>query len=365
MVFRLIQGLSYISMRNSDFEEVDAAARIFEDILKKFALNQGKGSGEQLTPMSISRLMVPLLDPESGMTICDPVCKSGNLLVECDRYIRVKNKDSRLKLYGQEMNRNSWRICKLNLILHDYRESTIELGDTITEPRFMENEGLMQFDRVISHPPFARGNWGYETVRMDRRFRYGIPPKGTGDFAYLQHMIASLNERGKLVMLAPAGMMFRGGSEGSIRKGIVQSDLIEAIIALPPGLLYNTGIPLHILVLNMDKLPERKNSILFIAADQEFQRGRPYNSLRDQDIEKIVNAYKKYKDIDSYCRIVSLNEIVKNDFNLGIPRYVDTSPEIKTVDIETAFGKIQEIEGQREEVKEELMNSLKKLNVLK
>ncbi|WP_407357198.1 N-6 DNA methylase [Methanolobus sp. WCC5] len=362
-VFHIIQSLSDIPLRDGDLADPEDAVRMFERIIYKLALDEKRALEGYAIPQSLAHVMVALLEADDEMTVCDPACGTGSLLVECNEYLKARDREGVLKLYGQEVNRNSWRISKLALAISGSLNPTIKLGDAITEPGFVENGNLMQFDRVISVPPFSKKDWGYEVAKKDPfgRFRYGVPPKGTGDFAYLQHMIANLNGKGKLVTVAPAGILFRGGSEGSIRKGITQSDLIEAVIALPTGLFSHTAIPTYIIVINMEKPAERTKSVLFIAADQEFQQDRRDNSYRHENAAKIVSSFKEYSDIEKYCRVVPISEIAENEFNLSMPLYVDTSPEIETVDIESAVKDILEIEGQRKKVRDELFKSLNKI----
>ncbi|MFW5852497.1 MAG: N-6 DNA methylase, partial [Nanoarchaeota archaeon] len=284
-------------------------------------------------------------------------------LVESDIYLKAKGENESLKLYGQEPHKTGWRLCNLALPINGKFDSVIETGDALTMPAFVENNCLTHFDRVVTVPPFSKKNWGYEIVKNDAfgRFRYGVPPKGTGDFAYLQHSIATLNEHGKLVTVAPAGMMFRGGAEGSIRKGIVRSDLIEAIIALPPGIFAHTSIPTYIIVINMEKSADRENSVLFIAADKKFHNDKRTTSLEEEDVAKVISSYKEYSDIEKYCRVVNVSEIAENDFNLSMSLYVDTSPEIETVDIDNALNRIIKIESRREIIRSELSKALETL----
>ena len=365
MAFQMIQHFLEIApLRNSNLEEPYVVARVYEYLLEQWSSSY-KGVGSNFyTPNSLSKLMVSLLEPKGNMSVCDPVCNTGSLLTECERYINNTDGEASIKLYGQEINRLAWKLCKLNMIQHGRPDAVIKNGDAIRNPQLLdENERLMVFDRVIANPPMGSHEWGFKFASEDvfGRFRYGIPPKNTGDFAYLEHMISTLNKNGKLVTIIPPGMLFRGGAEGKIRRNVVKGDLIEAVIGLPPKLFHSTGIPVCVMVVNMNKPEERKDSILFISAEQEYQGERRQNVLRDQDIDKIVRAYEDYKDIDQYCRVVSESEIRDNEYNLHLPRYVDTMPEIETVDIKAELRMIQEMEAHRLELKVKMDEFFEKL----
>lgn len=325
---RLVDHFSTLSLRDEDFAEPDLLGRAYEYLLKQFAKHEGRRGGEFYTPREIVRLMVRLLDPEERMSICDPTCGTGGMLLECALYIQQKGGDpKKLELHGQEKNPDVWAMCKMNMLLHGLTNARIELGDTLREPKLVENGKLIAYDIVIANPPFSLKEWGYDFAIRDpfNRFKYGIPPKSFGDFAFIQHMIAILKPTGRMAVVTPHGVLFRGNSEAQIRKGIVEDDLIEAVIGLPDKLFYNTGISAAILVINKAKPPERKGKVLFIDASKEYEEGRNQNVLREQDVAKIVQTFNSFSNQENYARVVSLEEIRRNSYNLNISRYVSST----------------------------------------
>lgn len=358
--FQVIHELSLIPMDraylgNSQFQEV--SDKILAHIMKECYY------GEFYTPSQISKLLASIADPKDNMTVLDPFCGTGGLLLECERYAN-KHSGGHLSLYGQEINSNIWMYSKLSLILNGCKDSIVANEDSMLYPAFVENNSLKQFDRVISVPPFGKQKWGYEIAERDQyaRFRYGIPPKNSGDFAFLQHMIACLKNSGKGVMVSPEGILFRSGPEARIRKNIVQSDIIEAIILLPPGLFLNTGIPTIITVVNMGKPKERRGSILFISAEREYEETKRQNILSDENIAKIVDAYRNYKDIEKFCRVVNFEEIRDNDYSLNFSLYVDTEPEIETVNMEETLSEIRNLKSESDEIFEEILNIIREFD---
>lgn len=242
-------------------------------------------------------------------------------MIECARYVKDRGGNIRnLSLYGQEKNLGTWAIAKMNLLLHGLPDARIEKGDVIRDPKLIERDELMLFDRVVANPPFSLEHWGREAAAADRykRFEYGLPPEKRGDMAFLQHMVATLNSQGKLGVVMPHGVLFRGAAEGRIRGELLQKDLVEAVIGLPANLFYGTGIPATILILNRAKSEERKRKVLFIYAPGAFEAAPNQNRLRPQDIEHFVEAYRAFKDEERFCRVVPLEEIKANDFNLNI-----------------------------------------------
>lgn len=271
--------------------------------------------------------------------------------------------DEHFSLYGQEKNLSTWAICKMNMLLHGYLDARIEKGDTLRDPKLVEHGELMLFDRVIANPPFSLDQWGHDTAEADPygRFRFGVPPKTKGDLAFVQHMVATLNMHGKLGVVMPHGVLFRGASEGRIRQGLVEEDLIEAVVGLPPNLFYGTGIPAAILVANRDKPAERKGKVLFVEASREYREGSNQNYLRDEDVEKIASTVHAFADVERYARVVDVGEIAKNDFNLNISRYVDTAEEEERVDVAVAVRKLRAAERARDEAKAVMDGFLREL----
>ena len=341
---RLVQHFSQISLRNDRMAEPDLLGRAYEYLIEQFADDAGKKGGEFYTPRMVVKLIVELLTPTERMRICDPTAGSGGMLIECAHYVERKGGDPRnLTLHGQEKNLGTWAICKMNMLLHGLPDVTIEKGDTIRDPKLVDEGELLLYDRVIANPPFSLDEWGRDVAESDGygRFRFGLPPKTKGDFAFVQHMVAVLNNSGRLGVVMPHGVLFRGAAEGKIRQGLLREDLLEAVIGLPPNLFYGTGIPASILVLNRDKPVARRGRVLFIDASAEFEEGGNQNRLRDQDIRHIADTFGAYADGDKYARVVPLAEIDQNDWNLNISRYVDTSEEQERIDVGEAVRRLQ------------------------
>jgi type I restriction enzyme M protein len=346
-------------LRNSDFESTDLLGTAYEYLIKMFADSAGKKGGEFYTPSEVVQLLVALLKPHAGMRIYDPTVGSGGMLVQTRNYlVRHGENAANLSLYGQEMNLNTWAICKMNMFLHGVFNADIRKGDTMREPQHVEHGELMTFDRVIANPPFSLAAWGKDEAENDGfgRFPYGTPPKDSGDLAFVQHMIASLNNNGMLGVVMPHGVLFRGSSEKEIRKGILHDDLLEAVIGLPAGLFYGTGIPASLLILNKRKPAERKRKVLFINGELDFAEGKNQNTLRDQDSEKILAAFEQFADIKRYAKVVTLGEIAENDYNLNIRRYADTSPPPEIFDVRALLhGGVPVREVEDDYIQEEIL----------
>ncbi len=363
-LLRIIQHFSTISMRNSDLETPDILGNVYEYLIEKFADDAGKKGGEFYTPRKVVQLIVNLLAPKEGMRICDPTCGSGGMLIECAHYVEKHHGNKKnISLYGQEKNTGTWGICKMNMLLHGFPDVDIRKGDTIRAPQLLVDGQLMLFDRVIANPPFSLDRWGHDVAEDDGfgRFRHGVAPRTRGDLAFVQHMIATLNSHGKLGVVIPHGVLFRGAAEGKIRESIIKEDLIEAIIGLPSALFYGTGIPAAIIIINKDKPDERKGKIFFVHAAEEYESLKKQNKLRDIDIEKIVKAVKEYKDVEKYARAVDVSEIEENDYNLNISRYIDTTPEEEEIDLKSAVKELHEIEEKRKKVEEKMNKYLEEI----
>jgi len=356
----LISHYSKYRLRNEDFEQPDLLGTAYEYLIKMFADSAGKKGGEFYTPSEVVRLLVSLLKPEAGMRVYDPTVGSGGMLIQTRNYLASHGENPRdLALYGQEMNLNTWAICKMNMFLHGVFNADIRKGDTLRDPAHIQHGELMHFDRVIANPPFSLKKWGKDEADNDAygRFPYGTPPKDAGDLAFVQHMIASLNAEGKMGVVMPHGVLFRGSSEKAIRKGILQDDLLEAVIGLPSGLFYGTGIPACLLIINKQKAEERKGKVLFINAELEYEEGKNQNKLRDEDIAKITATFENYEEIKRYSHIATLSEIEENDFNLNIRRYADTSPPPEIYDVRAILhGGIPVREVEDEYIQEEILD---------
>ena len=354
----MISHYSKYRLRNEDFENPDLLGSAYEYLIKMFADSAGKKGGEFYTPNKVVRLLVALIKPASGMKVYDPTVGSGGMLIQSRNYLMDQGQDlSDIALYGQENNRSTWAICKLNMFLHGVMNARIEHGDTLGEPQHIQDGELMVFDRVIANPPFSLKKWGKELADNDPygRYPYGTPPKDAGDLAFVQHMIASLRLDGVMGVVVPHGVLFRGSSEKEIRQGVLEDDLLEAVIGLPSSLFYGTGIPAALLIINKQKPEQRKGKVLFINSELEYEEGKNQNRLRDQDIEKVVQTFDDYQDEKRYAKVVDLEEIEENDYNLNIRRYADTSPPPENFDVRAILhGGIPIAEVEEEYIQETL-----------
>jgi len=356
----LISHYSKHRLRNEDFDKPDLLGTAYEYLIKMFADSAGKKGGEFYTPSEVVKLLVTLLKPEAGMRVYDPTVGSGGMLIQTRNYLASHGENPRdLAIYGQEMNLNTWAICKMNMFLHGVFNADIRKGDTLGNPAHIQHGELMHFDRVIANPPFSLKKWGKDEADNDPygRFPYGTPPKDYGDLAFVQHMIASLNAEGMMGVVMPHGVLFRGSSEKAIRQGILQDDLLEAVIGLPSGLFYGTGIPASLLIINKQKSEDRQGKVLFINAELEYQEGKNQNKLRDEDIAKITATFENYEEIKRYSHIATLAEIEENDWNLNIRRYADTSPPPEVFDVRAILHggvPVREVEG--EYIQEEILD---------
>jgi type I restriction enzyme M protein len=338
---------------NDNFEFPDLLGAAYEYLIKYFADSAGKKGGEFYTPNQVVRLLVQLLKPKEGMEIYDPTVGSGGMLIQSLQYVEEQGQNARnLMLYGQESNPTTWIICRMNMILHNITSSTIEDGDTLEDPKNLKDGSWQKFDMVIANPPFSQ-NYSKASMKFQTRFAYGFAPE-TGkkaDLMFVQHMIASLNSKGRMATIMPHGVLFRGSAEKVIRKKIVDANLIEAIISLPPALFYGTGIPACVLVINKNKDEKLKNKIFFINADAEYGEGKVQNFLRPEDIEKIDYVFTHKIEIDKYSKLVDNTTIAdEHDYNLNIRRYVDNTPEPEPEDVKahlTGGVPTTEIESQK------------------
>lgn len=354
----LLSHFSKYRLRTEDFESPDLLGDAYEYLIKQFADSAGKKGGEFYTPSEVVWLLISLLKPTAGMKIYDPTVGSGGMLIQTRNYLIEQGENAQnLSLYGQEMNLNTWAICKMSMFLHGVFNADIRKGDTLGDPQHTRGGELMSFDRVIANPPFSLKKWGKDVADSDPygRYPYGTPPKDAGDLAFIQHMIASLNAEGKMGVVVPHGVLFRGSSEKDIRKGILEDDLLEAVIGLPSALFYGTGIPAALLIINKKKPVERKGKVLFINSELEYAEGKNQNKLRDEDIQHVMDVYDAYKDERRYSKVVSMDEIRENDYNLNIRRYADTSPPPEQFDVKAILrGGIPVSEVEDEYIQETL-----------
>lgn len=362
---KLITHFSTIRLGNKDLAEPDILGRAYEYLIAQFADDAGKKGGEFYSPKEVVSLLVEILDPRAKMYVCDPTCGSGGMLVQCMHHLEALKQNTRdIVLHGQEKNIGTWAIGKMNMLLHGLSGARIEKGDTIREPKLLDKKGnLLLYDIVIANPPFSLKNWGIEFAQDDpyKRFRYGLPPQGYGDFAFVQHMIATLKPEGRAGIVLPHGILFRGGAEGRIRQGIIEDDLLEAVIGLPSNLFYGAGIPACLFILNKNKPSNRKGKVFFLYGARDYQEGKNQNKLRPQDINKVVTAYRSYSSVDKYCRPVPLDEIRQNDYNLNIPRYIDITEEEEQIDIEQTLKELAALKKERAAAEAQVEEHLKKL----
>lgn len=321
---------------NDNFEFPDLLGAAYEYLIKFFADSAGKKGGEFYTPAEVVRLLVQLTKPQAGNTVYDPTAGSGGFLIQAHQYVEEQGQDPNdLALYGQDSNGTVWSICNMNMILHNITRFTIENGDTLEDPLILENGQPRKFDRVLANPPFSQ-NYSRATMQFASRFREFCPETGKkADLMFVQHMIASLKPDGHMATIMPHGVLFRGGKEKLIREHLINDDIIEAIISLPPGLFYGTGIPACVLVVNKSKPDALRNQVLFINADREFAEGKNQNKLRPEDIEKIDHVFTHKLSIEQYSRLVDKDEIIgQHDCNLNIRRYVDNTPAPEPEDVQ-------------------------------
>ena len=349
---------SRLDLRPSMLNENDVIGDSYEYLISHFASDAGKKGGEFFTPSAVSTLLAKLVEPKEGDRIYDPTCGSGSLLIKASKEVGNNN----FRLYGQESNGTTVSLAKMNMFLHDINDAVIEWGDTIGNPLHLENGHLKKFDVVVANPPFSLDKWGAEHASEDKykRFERGVPPKSKGDYAFLLHMIASLNENGRMGVVLPHGVLFRGASEGKIRKQLIDENLLDAVIGLPSNLFFGTSIPAVILIF---KKGRENRDILFIDASREFDKDKNQNSINEKHIAKICDTYHQRKEIEKYSHIADIEEIKENDYNLNIPRYVDTFEEEEKINIEETKQNITQIENDLKEIKIKIDNYLKELGL--
>ncbi len=348
-----------LDLRPSRIGNNDIIGDVYEYLIARFAAGAGKKAGEFYTPSEVSILLAKLLGPKSGDRICDPSCGSGSLLIRVAHEVPGGN----FFLAGQESNGSTWSLCRMNMFLHKMDNARIEWCNTISSPKLLEDDSLMKFNIVVANPPFSLDKWGADIAEKDRyqRFWRGIPPKSKGDYAFISHMVhIALEKEGKVGVIAPHGVLFRGGSEGKIRQQLIEENMLEAVIGLPANLFYGTGIPTVILIFNKGK---KTKDVLFIDASREYHDGKNQNYLRSQHIEKIVKTYKTFKGIDKYAYRATFDEIKDAEFNLNIPRYVDTFEEEEEIDINAVQKEIQELESEITSTRKEMNKYMKELGL--
>ena len=338
--------------------EIDVLGDAYEYLISNFAASAGKKAGEFYTPQQVSRILAKLvtINKSKLQSVYDPACGSGSLLLRVGKETKV------VSYYGQEFNSTTYNLARMNMLLHgvSFRHFDIKNDDTLERPRHIE----MKFDAVVANPPYSQ-NWSADPKFIeDERFSaYGkLAPKSKADFAFIQHMIYQLSDNGTMAVVLPHGVLFRGASEGTIRKYLIKDkNYLDAVIGLPANIFYGTSIPTCILVFK--KCRENEENIIFIDASKDFEPGKNQNRLRDEDVDKIIKTYIDRKEIEKYCHIAPLSEIEENDYNLNIPRYVDTFEEEDEIDIKAVQQELKEIDRQIAEVDKELNVYLKELGL--
>lgn len=353
----LLKDFEGLNLQPSNLEDNDVIGDSYEFLIGNFAAGAGKKAGEFYTASKVSQLLAKLVEPKAGDRICDPTCGSGSLLLKVAKEVGNTN----VSLNGQEVNGSTYALARMNMFLHEMDNANIQWGDTLNSPKLVENDALMKFDVVVANPPFSLDKWGADNASSDRysRFHRGVPPKSKGDYAFITHMIETLNEHGKAGVILPHGVLFRGSSEGKIRKQLIDENLLKAVVGLPANLFFGTGIPASILI--FDKNKGDNTEVLFIDASNEFENGKNQNKLREKDVEKIYNTFADWKVIDKYSHIATLEEIQENDYNLNIPRYVDTFVEEEPVDIVATQKEIVALKAKLTEVESQMEVYLKEM----
>lgn len=361
----LLTDFSELTLDESHLENNDIIGDAYMYLVSTFASESGKKAGEFFTPAEVSTLLARLTKSKPGARICDPACGSGSLLIKAGKEVGSNN----FSLYGQEVNGSTWALAMMNMFLHGFDNAVIRWGDTLRNPKLKEDDRLMKFDTVVANPPFSLDKWGADEAAHDpyNRFWRGIPPKSKGDWAFISHMIEVAREgSGKVGVVIPHGVLFRGASEGKIRQQVIDENLLEAVIGLPANLFFGTGIPAAIAIFNKGKATDH---VLFIDASREYESGKNQNRLRPQDIDHIVAVYRQFTAgqlepgvvEERYAFVATPADIRENDYNLNIPRYVDTFEEEAEVDIPAVQREIDALEQELAQVQAQMNDYLKEL----
>jgi type I restriction enzyme M protein len=352
-----------LDMRPSRVSE-DVIGNTYIYLIERFASDSGKKAGEFFTPLKVTELVARLAAPKPGDRICDPACGSGGLLIQAAKQVGDRN----FALFGQESNGSTWALCRMNMFLHSFDSARVEWCDTLNSPLLVENDHLMKFNCVVANPPFSLDKWGAEEAESDRynRFWRGVPPKSKGDWAFITHMVETAQEtKGRVAVVVPHGVLFRGAAEGRIRQKLIEENLLDAVIGLPGNLFPTTNIPVAILVFDRSRerggAREDCQNVLFIDASREFVSGKNQNTLSPEHLDKIMNTYNERREQEKYAHVAVLSEIKENDFNLNIPRYVDTFEEEEEIDIDAVQEEIEALEKELADVRLKMAEKLKEI----
>ncbi|MFH1847577.1 MAG: type I restriction-modification system subunit M [Candidatus Omnitrophota bacterium] len=366
MLRHLINDFHKIDL--SDIDE-DIIGNSYMYMIEKFGADAGKKAGEFFTAKTVAELVAMLSQPKEGDRICDVACGSGGLLLLAGKEVE-KQGSKNYALYGQESTGSTYQLARMNMFLHGKDSARLEWGDTLNNPLLVENDKLMKFDVIVANPPFSLKKWGAENAEHDRykRFFRGVPPKDKGDYAFVSHMIEVAKPKtGRVAVIVPHGVLFRGGAEGKIREKLIDENIIDAVIGLPAGLFQTTGIPVAILIIDRSREEgasnEKRKDVLFIEASKEFKPGKAQNTLTQENINKIYDTYVKRKAIEKFSRNVGFDEIKENDFNLNITRYVDTFEEEEEIDISANLKELAKLEPKLEKLGKEMAFYLKELGI--
>jgi len=353
-----------LNLRPDRIGDLDIIANAYDFLIKNFASISGKKAGEFYTPPEISELISRLVDPAGGDEICDPTCGSGSLLMKCGNQVKANDKgEKHYALFGQEAIGSTWALAKMNMFLHGEENHRIEWGDTLRNPKLLEGEGeLKHFDVIIANPPFSLDKWGHEGAEYDPygRFRRGTPPKTKADYAFILHMIETMKPvTGRMAVMVPHGVLFRGAAEGNIRQQLIKENLLDTVIGLPEKLFYGTGIPAAILIFKMEKTD---TNVLFIDASRDYHNGKNQNFLSEKHLAKIMETYKARETVDKYAYLATREDIEDNGYNLNIPRYVDTFEEEKEIDLNAVLKEREKLKAQLDELEAEMASYLQEHN---
>lgn len=366
MIRDLLGDFNKIDLSETD-DDILGNAYMF--MIERFGAEAGKKAGEFFSPRVLCKLVAQLAAPKAGDRICDPTCGSGGLLLMAGAEVE-KQGSNNYALYGQEKTGSTYNLARMNMFLHGKDSARIEWGDTLNNPLLRTGDQLMKFDVVVANPPFSLDKWGDKSLENDKynRFWRGLPPASKGDYAFITHMVETAKAKeGRVVVIVPHGVLFRGSSEGRIRTAFIQENILDAVIGLPAGLFQTTGIPVAILVFDRSRESggknEKRKDVLFIDASREFVSGKNQNTLSDENIAKIVDTYKKRKEIEKYSHRATLAEIQENDYNLNIPRYVDTFEAEPEIDISATQKRILELESELAKTQSKMQEYLKELGL--